>query len=150
MRREEGDLDSRSWELCSLEGFQPGTEPGPQSHGAPATGPPCREWGSWGTGGSLSRGWGTRPWLHPSTTCRKLTGPAALAGCPSSCLVSHRSPGCSKSLAGATPGQSRLGGSRGTHLLSARSSSSYSSSSDSEEAEETAAQRDPQGPARLR
>ena len=75
---------------------------------SPSHRPSLQGGGKLGQGGLLSRGCDTRPWPHPSTTCRKLTGPAALACCPSSCLGSHGSPGRSKSLAGATPNQSRL------------------------------------------
>lgn len=56
-----------------------------QSHWVPAAGSPRRLGGSWGQGlsfpgGVLSRlslGWGTWPWLRPSTTC---SGPLVSAG----------------------------------------------------------------------
>lgn len=80
---------------------------------------------------------------HPSSTCRKLTGPAALAGCPSSCPT-YGSPGRSKSLARATPGQSRLGVSREPTCSRCPQLQLLLQPSDSEEAEEAAARRDPQ------
>lgn len=167
-----GTWTGGSWGHCSLEKcFWPRTEPGPQSHWVPAAGSPRRLGGSWGQGLSfpgrvlsrLSLGWGTWPWLLPPPLAVALW--FRLAGlwpaCPSSCPGSPGRRGCSKSLVGTMPGWSALVMSRGTHLSSPRSCSSSSSSnshsscssssSDSEEGEEeTAAQRDQQGPARLR